>query len=185
MNQIRAAVRYVLKAYFGGCFGCLGALSAAIALLLVLAITLGPQVLRILQAIQLPPIPLAPETSPLGQGTPPMGPAGAPAPTMQRDCYKTIDGWVSKSELGEPATAFSQADGIFPVVTSPTDCGKVNAKLVDSRDQTVLERSYNVRGGGRNGYGDYNPRRNLAPGSYKMQFWYGEILLKGIQLTVQ
>lgn len=184
MNQVKAAVKYVLRAYFGGCFGCLGALSAAITLLLVFAITLGPQVLSMLQGIQLPLIPLAPGTYPLDQGTLPMGPPGAPPPTMQPDCYKTIDAWVSKSELGEPATTFSQADGIFPVVTSPTDCGAVNAKLVNSRDRILLERSYDVRAS-RNGYGDYNPERNLAPGSYEMQFWYGEILLKTIQLIVQ
>ena len=30
MEQIRAALRFLLKAYFGGCFGCLGALSAMV-----------------------------------------------------------------------------------------------------------------------------------------------------------
>ena len=177
MNQVKAAGKYVLKAYFGGCFGCLGALSAASTLLLVLAMTLGPQALGILQGIHLPSIPLlAPGTSPSGQESP---------PTIQPDCYKAIDAWVLKSEMGEPATTFSQTDGIFPVVTSPTDCGAVNTKLVDSHDQTLLERSYSVKGGGRNGYGDYNPNKNLAPGSYKMQFWYGDTLLKTIQLIVQ
>jgi len=184
MDQVKAAVKYVLKAYFGGCFGCLGALCATITLLLVLAINLGRPALAMLQAIPLPSILqlLAPGTSPSGQGTPPMGTPGASAPT---DCYTTIDAWVSKSEMGEPATTFSQTDGIFPVLTNPTGCGAVNARLADSRGQTLVERSYGVVGGGRNGYGDYNPNKNLAPGSYEMQFWYGEILLETIQLIVQ
>ena len=129
-------VKYVLKAYFGGCFGCLGALCATIALLLVLAINLGPPALGMLQAIPLPSILqlLAPGTSPSGQRTPSMGTPGASAPT---DCYTTIDAWVSKSEMGESATTFSQTDGIFPAVTNPTDCGTVNARLAASRGQTL------------------------------------------------
>jgi len=103
---------------------------------------------------------------------------------MEENCYKTLDAWVSKSELGPPTTTFSRTDGIFPVVTNPTDCGPVNAKLLDLNDRTIVEKSYNVRKG-RNGYGDYNPSKNLSPGSYKMQFWYGENLLKTIQLTIQ
>ncbi|MCX6072118.1 MAG: hypothetical protein NTU91_14900 [Chloroflexi bacterium] len=184
MNQVKAAVKYALKAFFGGCFGCLGALSGTIVLLLVLAITLGPRAMGIVQGIHLPSIPslLAPGTSPSGQGTPPMGTPGGSAPT---DCYTTIDAWVSKSEMGQPETTFSQSDGIFPVVTNPTGCGAVNARLADSRGQTLLEKSYGVVGGGRNGYGNYNANKNLAPGSYEMQFWYGEMLLKKIQLTVQ
>ena len=178
MNKIGAAIKYVLKAYFGGCFGCLGVLTAVIILLLVFAITLGPQALSMLQSIQLPSIPFA-------QGISPMSTSSAMSPTAQPDCYTNIDAWVSKSEMGEPATTISQTDGIFPVVTSPTDCGAVNAKLIDSNDQTLLEKTYGVKGGGRNGYGNYNLNKNLAPGSYKMQFWYGEILLKTIQLIVQ
>ncbi|MBA4318948.1 MAG: hypothetical protein C0412_11160 [Flavobacterium sp.] len=87
--------------------------------------------------------------------------------------------------MGEPITTLSQTGGIFPVLTNPTDCGVLSAKLVDSKDQTVLEKTYNVVGGGRNGYGDYNPKKNLAPGSYKMEFWYGKTLLKSIQLIIQ
>lgn len=176
MEWSKASIKYLLKAYFGGCFGCLGALSAIVVLALVFALTVGPSVLGVLKGIQLPslPIPSGPGGAPPSSGVP-------PAP----DCYKTIEAWVSKSVGGSPATTFSRTDGIFPIVTNPTDCGKVNAKLLGPNDEIILERSYNVKGGVRNGYGDYNPGRNLPPGSYTMQFWYGENLLKTIQLTIQ
>jgi len=184
MDQIKGAIKHALKAYFGGCFGCLGALSGAMALLLVLAITLGPRALGMLQAIQLPSILslLSPATLLSGQGMPPMGTPGASAPT---DCHTTIDAWVSKSELGQPETTFSKTDGMFPVITNPTGCGAVNARLAESSGQTLLEKAFVVVGGGRNGYGDYNTNKNLTPGSYEMQFWYGEILLETIPLIVQ
>jgi len=178
MNWSKASIKYILKAYFGGCFGCLGALSATAALTLVFALTLGPQVLGVLRGIQLPSILI-----PSGPGEVP--PSSGPSPVIGEDCYKTIDAWVSKSDLGPPATTFSGTDGVFPVVKNPTDCGPVNAKLLDQNDKTIMERTYSVKGGGRNGYGDYNPSKNLPPGSYKMQFWYGENLLKTIQLTIQ
>lgn len=73
MNQVIAAIKFLLKAYFGGCFGCLGVLSAVIILIVVFALTLGPQVLGALQGIQLPAIPL-----PSGPGGPPSGPPGGP-----------------------------------------------------------------------------------------------------------
>lgn len=184
MDQIKGAVKHALKAYFGGCFGCLGALSGATALFLVLAVTLGPRALGMFQAIQLPSILslLSPATMLQGQEMPSMGTPGESAPA---DCYTTIDAWVSKSELGKPETTFSKTDGMFPVITNPTGCGAVNARLADSAGQTLMEKSFGVVGGGRNGYGDYNPNKNIAPGSYEMQFWYGDILLKKIPLLVQ
>lgn len=178
MEWSKASIIYLLKAYFGGCFGCLGALSAIAILTLVFALTLGPGMLDVLRGIQLPSIPI-----PSGPGWAP--PSSGVPPVIPEDCYKTIDAWVSKSELGPPATTFSRTDGIFPVVTNPTDCDPVNAKLLDPNDKTIMERAYNVKGGSRNGYGDYNPTRKLPPGLYKMQFWYGENLLKTIQLTIQ
>lgn len=159
-------------------------------LTLVFALTLGPKALGMLRGIQLPSIPIPSVPGGIPPSSFPSGPGGAlPSsgvpPVIGEDCYKTIDAWVSKSELGPPATTFSRTDGVFPVVTNPTDCGPVNAKLLDPNDKTVMERTYSVKGGGRNGYGDYNPTRELPPGSYKMQFWYGENLLKTIQLTIQ
>lgn len=187
-----AAVKYALKAYFGGCFGCLGALCATIALSFILAITLGPGALAAMKSIPLPallPL-LAPGMLPMDQGMPPMDQGMSPMVTPDElpapmDCYTTIDAWASKSDMGQPATTFLQTDGIFPVVTNPTDCGTVKARLIDSRGQTFLEKSYSVVGGGRNGYGNFNLNKNLVPGSYEMQFWNGEVLLESIQLNVQ
>jgi hypothetical protein len=71
MNQVIAAIKFLLKAYFGGCFGCLGVLSAVIALIVLFGLTLGPQVLSALQGIQLPPLPI-----PSGPGVPPGEPPG-------------------------------------------------------------------------------------------------------------
>jgi hypothetical protein len=39
--------------------------------------------------------------------------------------------------------------------------------------------------GGRNGHGNYDPDKNLKPGTYKMQFWYGENLLKEIKISTR
>ncbi len=175
MGWGKASIKYALKAYFGGCFGCLGALSAIAALVLLLALTLGPKALGALQEIHLPSIPIMPLT-PI-----PSGPGAAPS---GEDCYETIDAWVSRSELGPPATTFSRTEGIFPIVESPADCGQVNAKLLDSSGRIIMERTYHIRRG-RNSYGDFNPSRDLSPGSYKMQFWHDEKLLKAVSLTVK
>jgi len=184
MEWIKGSIKYLLKAYFGGCFGCLGALSAVVVLGLIFAITLGPTIVPWVQSV---PGMLFP--SGLGPGLPIPGGPGVTPPSSgmppAADCYKTIDAWVSKSEFGPPTTTFSRTDGIFPVVANPTDCGLVSAKLLDPNGKILKEKSSIIKGGGLNGYGDYNPSKNLPPGSYKMQFWYGENLLKTIQLTIQ
>jgi hypothetical protein len=38
--------------------------------------------------------------------------------------------------------------------------------------------------GVRNGYGYYDPDKKLKPGAFKMQFWYGENLLKEIKISL-
>lgn len=97
-----------------------------------------------------------------------------------------IEVWVAKTEFGSPATEFSNTDGIYPVVQSSADLGdkRVKVSLIDANDNTLMEKTFNVRQGG-NGYGDYNPTRNLAPGSYRVEFWYDTTLLKTIQITVE
>lgn len=95
-----------------------------------------------------------------------------------------IEVWVAKAEFGSPATQFSTTDGIYPVVTSSADSDQsVKVSLIDANSKTLLEKTYNIRQGG-NGYGDYNPGKNLTPGSYSVEFWYGNTLLKTIQITV-
>jgi hypothetical protein len=103
--------------------------------------------------------------------------------TEQYECYKTIELSVSNSEFGPPVTTFHTSDAIFSMVSNPIDCGPATVKLIDSDDNTVVEKSFNVAAG-TTGYGDYNAVRNLAPGDYKMELWYGDILLKTINLTV-
>ena len=104
--------------------------------------------------------------------------------TEQSECYKTIELSVSNIEFGPPATTYHTSDAIFPMVSNPIDCGPATVKLIDSDGKTVMEQSFGVASG-TTGYGDYNAARNLATGDYKMELWYGDILLKTIHLTVR
>ena len=104
--------------------------------------------------------------------------------TEQAECYKTLELSVSNIEFGPPATTYRTNDAIFPMVSNPIDCGPAVVKLIDSNDKTVMEQSFSIPGG-TTGYGDYNAARNLATGDYKMELWYGDILLKTIHLTVR
>ncbi len=103
--------------------------------------------------------------------------------TQQAECYKTMELSVSNKEFGEPVTTFHASDGIFPVVSNPIECGQAMVRLIDSGNNFVMEKTYGVAGG-MNGYGDYNATRSLAPGNYKLELRYGELLLKTINLTV-
>ena len=102
-----------------------------------------------------------------------------------------IEVWVAKAAFGPPATQFSTTDGIYPVVYSSADLDqRVKVSLIDADSKTLTEKTYNVRGPGGNGYGDYNQGRNLTPGSYRVEFWSdydwdGDTLLKTIQITVE
>jgi hypothetical protein len=179
-----SAFKFLVKAFFGGCFGCLGVLSFLVVLGLILTFAFGPSL-----ASTLPKIPGMLFPGGLGLDSLIPGGSGEAQPgfgeTPEADCYKTIDGWASKNELGEAATTFSKGDGIFPVVTNPTGCGQVTVKLLDPKKSVVMEQSFGVVGGGRNGYGNFNPDKALKPGAYKLQFWYGENLLKEIKLTIK
>ena len=103
--------------------------------------------------------------------------------TEQSECYKTIEFSVSNSEFGPLATTYSTNDAIFPMVSNPVDCGPAAVKLIDSDGKTVMEQSFNVASG-TTGYADYNAARKLDAGDYKMELWYGDILLKTIHLAV-
>ncbi len=107
-----------------------------------------------------------------------------PSDTERAECYKSIELAISSSEFGPPTTAFSTSDVVFPMVTNRVDCGQARVKLIDPNGKTAMERSFNVAAG-TTGYGDYNAAKNLAPGVYKMELWYGDKLLKTIQLTVR
>jgi len=104
--------------------------------------------------------------------------------TQQAECYKTIELSVSNSEFGPPVTAYSPSDAIIPMVSNPIACGPAAVKLIESDGKTMMEQSFGVASG-TTGYGDYNAARNLAPGDYKMELWYGDNLLKTIHLTVR
>ena len=104
--------------------------------------------------------------------------------TEQSECYKTLELSVSNIEFGPPATTYHTSDAIFPMVSNPIDCGPAAVKLIDSDGKTVMEQSFSIPGG-TTGFGDYNVSRNLATGDYKMELWYGDMLLKTILLTVR
>jgi len=182
MNTIKHALKYLLKAYIGGCVGCLGAATMLTAIAALLAVLFLSSPLPGLVAATVPGLIQAATagTVPGGYG-PQAGQTVAPPPP---DCYKTIRAWVSNSEMGSPTSEFSPTDGLFPVVENRTDCGAINAKLLDKNDRVVKERSYSVKAG-RNGYGNYNTDRNLAPGPYTVQFWYADNLLQSTQITVR
>ncbi|MBC7264063.1 MAG: hypothetical protein H5T64_06845 [Chloroflexi bacterium] len=173
MKSISEAVKYLLKAYVGGCVGCLGAWTATIVLIGALVFLAGPQLFGLVQGM----------IQPLLSGVPSL-PSISPGTPFAEDCYKTIDAWVAKEEMGSPATDFAPTDGIFPIVENPTDCGKVKARLMDANGRVVMEKAYNVRSG-RNGYGNFNPEKNLRPGTYTVEFWYGEIPLQTVSLRVK
>jgi len=103
--------------------------------------------------------------------------------TEQAECYKTIELSVSNTEFGPPVIAYDTSDAIFPMVSNSVGCGPATVKLIDSDGNTVMEQSFGVASG-TTGYGDYNAARNLAPGDYKMELWYGDNLLQTIYLTV-
>ncbi len=104
--------------------------------------------------------------------------------TEQAECYKTLELSASNVEFGPPVTTYHASDAIFPMVSNPIDCGPATVKLVDSDGKTVMEQSFSVASG-TTGYGDYNEARDLAAGDYKMELWYGDILLKTIYLIVR
>jgi len=104
--------------------------------------------------------------------------------TEQAECYKTLELSVSNIEFGPPVTTYQRSDAIFPMVSNPIDCGPATVKLIDSDGKTVMEQSFSIPGG-TTGFKDCNAAKNLAIGDYKMELWYGDILLKTIHLTVR
>jgi hypothetical protein len=105
---------------------------------------------------------------------------------QQAECYAIIDLSVSNIEFGPLTTTYSPSDAILPMVSNhnPIDCGPAAVKLIDSDGKTLMEQSFNVASGPTS-YGDYNAARNLAPGDYKLELWYGDNLVKTILLTVR
>ncbi len=104
--------------------------------------------------------------------------------TQQAECYKTMELTVSNTDFGEPLSLFHRGEGIYAMLSNPMECGQATVRLVDGGGNTLLEKIYSVAGG-MNGYGDYNAARELPAGEYKMELWYGEMLLKTITLTVE
>jgi len=194
MASVPNGLSFLLKAFFGGCVGCLGAWLTSIVVVGVIALAAGGPALHLAQGaaqgIQLPLVSQAPAGFPGGIAPPgsDAGPSGASLAALapaSPDCYKAVKAWVAKAEHGSPATDFARTDGMFPVVQSPTNCGKVTARLLDRSGRALVEKSYNVIGGGPNGYGNYNPEGNLTPGPYRMQFSYGDTPLATVDLAVR
>ena len=101
------------------------------------------------------------------------------------DCYKTAELSISNIQFGQPVTDYKPNDAIFVMGSSPIDCGtSADVRLVDSDGKILKEQSFIITEG-TCGLGDYNAARNLAKGEYRMEMWYGEILLKTINLTVR
>ncbi|OPY37139.1 MAG: hypothetical protein A4E35_01603 [Methanoregula sp. PtaU1.Bin051] len=112
-------------------------------------------------------------------------------PLPDNECAMAITVRVSDTEFGRSVSGFSSKSGIFPAVTiakGSAECGKpIVVTLYDANRQIVLSHAYNSppQGmGGTTGYGDYNPGRNLSPGSYYLECSYGDALVNQIQITI-
>jgi hypothetical protein len=101
------------------------------------------------------------------------------------DCYKTAELSISNIEFGQPVTVYNPGDAIFVMGSSPIDCGTAaDVRLIDSTGKILKEQSFIITDG-TCGLGDYNEALDLAKGEYKMEMWYGEILLKTIPFTMR
>ncbi|MEW6567711.1 MAG: hypothetical protein AB1449_06015 [Chloroflexota bacterium] len=98
MAWIRDSLKYLVKAYLGGCFGCLGASSAMIALLVVAVLVLGPRAAGALQ--QFPGL-LGPILSESGcaQGGPAVAPGTSHAPAATpTGALPQLEMWLTEVE---------------------------------------------------------------------------------------
>jgi hypothetical protein len=101
------------------------------------------------------------------------------------ECYKTTEISISNIQFGQPVTDYKPGDAIFVMAYSPIDCGTAAAvRLVNSDGKILKEQSFNITYG-TCGLGDYNEARDIAKGEYRMELWYGEILLKTIPFTMR
>jgi hypothetical protein len=101
------------------------------------------------------------------------------------DCYKTTELSISNIQFGQLVTDYKPGDAIFVMGSSPIDCGtSADVRLVDSDGKILKEQSFIITEG-TCGLGDYNEALNLAKGEYRIEMWYGEILLKTIPFTMR
>ena len=113
-------------------------------------------------------------------------------PLSDEECSKFVGVKVSNIEFGRSKTTFSKDSEIYPAVNiskGSVECGKrITIALIDSNNKTILEKAYNSPPsgeGGETGYGNYNPNKNLAAGTYTIECYYGDALAKNFQINVQ
>ncbi|OGD32666.1 hypothetical protein A2V94_06255 [Candidatus Atribacteria bacterium RBG_16_35_8] len=116
----------------------------------------------------------------------------AGAALTEADCIEYLNANVSDTEFGRLKTEFKTDSGLYPtvgsVVRSDLCTKQVSAVLLDSNNEIILERAYNLPPGptgGETGYGDYNEGRTLAPGNYRFEFYYGDTLFKTIDIKIE
>ncbi len=109
----------------------------------------------------------------------------------EADCIKYLSARVSDIEFGRSKTEFTTDSSLYPTVGTEIKsdlCTKqVSVVLLDSNNEIILEKAYNLPpgGGGETGYGDYNEGRTLMPGDYKFEFYYGDTLFKTIDIKIK
>ena len=110
----------------------------------------------------------------------------------EADCIKYLNARVSDIEFGRSKTEFTTDSGLYPAVgaeaKSKSCTRQVAVVLLDSSNEIILEKAYNLPPGGEGGetgYGDYNQERTLTPGDYKFEFYYGDTLFKIIDIEIK
>lgn len=122
-----------------------------------------------------------------------VGCKGAADITMSdAECIKYLSARVSDVEFGRSKTQFKTDSSLYPTVGAEVEsklCTKqVSVVLLDSSNEIILEKAYNLPPGGEGGetgYGDYNQERTLTPGDYKFEFYYGDTLFKTIDIKIE
>lgn len=100
---------------------------------------------------------------------------------LMQDCSNLqLDMHISKGGFGPAIAEFSKTDEMHPLVISPAECKDQVVVKMKKDGNVISEQTYSIPRGGTE-YKDFNP--GLA-GDYDFEFWYGEKLLKTIQVKV-
>jgi hypothetical protein len=113
-------------------------------------------------------------------------------PLSDLECAQHMELRVSDAEFGPLKDEFLVNGGIYPAVNyniSYSKCKKrIGVYLLDINDKKITEKSSNLYpegNEGQNDYGDYNINKTLTAGTYFIEGYYGDALIKKIQITVK
>lgn len=108
------------------------------------------------------------------------------------ECVKHINFIVSGEEFGKKETEFSKLSGIYPRVENnitARKCSKsVSAILYDTNKTKLMSKSYGLypfADESTTGFGNYNENSILPLGNYTIDGYYGETLIKSIEVKIK